>query len=57
MALKTDEIKKMSKKEREKRLKELKFELIKSYVEGSDTKTSKTRDIKKMIAQIITLNK
>lgn len=57
MALKTDEIKKMSEKDRKKKLEELKFELIKSQVEGSGAQTSKTREIRKMIAQILTLNK
>ncbi len=57
MAFKTNEIKKMTKQEREKKLKELEFELIKSRVEGSKTGNQKTRGVKKMIAQLLTLNK
>lgn len=57
MALKSREIKRMGKKELEEKLKELKLELVKSRVEGSSTSSSKTREIKKMIAQILTFNK
>lgn len=55
--MKTKEIRKMSKEEKEKKLKELKLELVKSYVSASKTGGSKTKEIKKAIARIITLNK
>jgi len=55
--LKTKDIQKMSKGEREKKIKELKLELIKSKVSASKTGSSKTREIKKIIARILTLNK
>jgi ribosomal protein L29 len=51
--LKAKDIKKMSKEEKEKKLKELKMELIKA----SKTGGSKIREIKKIIARILTLNK
>lgn len=51
------ELKNMSEKEREDKLKELKMELIKSKVAGAKTGSSKIKEIKKMIARILTLNK
>ena len=51
------ELKNMSEKERENKLKELKMELIKSKVAGAKTGSSKIKEIKKMIARILTLNK
>ena len=51
------ELKSMSEKERENKLKELKMELIKSKVAGAKTGSSKIKEIKKMIARILTLNK
>ncbi len=55
--MKTKDIQKMSKEERRKKLKELELELIKSRVNVSKTGSSKIRNIKKNIAQILTLNK
>ena len=55
--LKTKEISNMSKGDREKKLKELKFELIKSKVSASKTGSSKIKEIKKIIARILTFNK
>jgi len=55
--LKTKDIQRMSKEEREKKIKELKLELIKSKVSASKTGSSKIREIKKIIARILTLNK
>ena len=55
--LKAKEIRNMSKGDREKKLKELKMELIKSKTAAAKTSGSKTRQIKKMIARILTLNK
>ena len=54
--LKFKDIKKMSKEEREGKLKELKLELVKSRINASKNKGSRTRDIKKIIARILTLN-
>ena len=52
--MKIKDIEKMSKQEREKKLKELKFELVKSK---TAQKGSKSKEIKKIIARILTLNK
>ena len=56
-SLKTKDIENMSKQDREKKLKELKLELIKSKVGASKTGSSKIKEIKKIIARILTLNK
>ncbi len=53
---KKEDFKKMSKSDRDKKMKELKLELVKSKVSGSKTGTSKVKQIKKMIARILTLN-
>lgn len=53
--MKFAEIKKMSKEEREKKMKELKLELIKSKVSSSKNGTSKIKEIKKIIARMKTL--
>jgi len=55
--LKSKDIQKMSKEEKEKKLKELKLELVKSRVNVSKTGSSKVKEIKKMVARILTLNK
>ena len=55
--MKFKEIQKLSKGDREKKLKELKMELIKSKTAAAKTGGSKTRQIKKMIARMLTLNK
>ena len=55
MALKSNEIKKMNREERNRRLKELKIELIKSKANPSK-KGPKIKEIKKTIAKILTLN-
>ncbi len=54
--MKIKDIKNMSKEDREKKLKELRIELIKSKANASKG-SSKTRQIKKNIARIFTLNK
>ena len=51
--LKAKEIKNMSNEEKLKRLKELKLELIKS--KSANSKSIKTKQIKKIIARILTL--
>ncbi len=54
--LKVKDILKMNSADREKKLKELKLELVKSKVSATKTGNSKARDIRKMIARIITIN-
>ena len=56
MAIKIKDLKRMNKEERERKLQELKMELIKSGV-ASQKSNSKVKEIKKMIARILTLNK
>jgi len=55
--IKAKDIQRMSKGEREKKIKELKLELIKSKVSASKAGSSKIKEIKKIIARILTLNK
>jgi len=55
--LKNKDIENMSKEDREKKLKELELELIKSKVAATKTGSSKIKEIKKIIARIHTLNK
>ena len=57
MALKIKDIENMSKEDREKKLKELELELMKSKVGASKTGSSKIKEVKKIIARILTLNK
>ena len=54
--MKFKEIAKMEEKEREKKLKDLKMELIKSQIDSTKKGNSKAKEIKKMIAQILTFN-
>lgn len=54
--LKMKEIRNMSKGDREKKMKELKMELIKSRSGNSKT-GNKTKEIKRIIARILTLNR
>lgn len=53
--LKSKELKKMNKGERERKLKELRIELVKSKANPSK-KGPKIKEIKKIIARIISLN-
>lgn len=53
---KTSELKNLSEEDKEKKLKDLKLELLKSRTKNSKTST-KTQQIKKTIAKILTLNK
>jgi ribosomal protein L29 len=55
--MKKNEIKEMSKEKRNERLKELKVELVKSKISAAKTGNSKARQIRKIIARIITINK
>jgi len=54
--LKFRDIEKMNKNEREKKLEELKLEMIKAKVSASKSGNSKVKGIKKIIARILTLN-
>ena len=54
--LKFNEIKKMNKDELGKKMKELKFELVKSKAGVSKTGSSKSKEIRKIIARINTFN-
>lgn len=54
--MKFKEIKNIQKEERENKIKELKMELIKAKSTSSKTPNSKAKDIKKIIARILTLN-
>jgi ribosomal protein L29 len=55
--LKTKDIRNMSKTDREKKLKELRLELVKSRSSATKTGSSRAKDIKKIIARILTFNK
>lgn len=54
--MKFKDIKKMSKDERTKKMGELKFELVKAKASAAKSGTSKAKEIKKIIARILTLN-
>ena len=56
-SLKFKEIAKMDEKEREAKMKEWKMELIKSKAGASKAGSSKIKNIKKMIAKMLTLTK
>lgn len=53
--MKASEIKKIGKKERESRIRELKMELVKSKIKAQKGRNAK--EIRRMIARILTLNK
>ena len=55
--MKFKEIEKLSKEDREKKLKELKLELLKSGANVTKSGSAKIKEIKKMIARILTLDK
>jgi ribosomal protein L29 len=54
--MKAKEIKNMNKAEMEKKFKELKFELVKAKSNASKTGSKKTKEIRKIMARIITFN-
>lgn len=54
--MKKDELKKMTVAEREKKIKELKIELIKAGANAAKGGSSKSKQIRKVIAKIHTLN-
>ncbi len=55
--LKASDIKKMTKDERNKKMEELRMELLKARVNASKTGNSKVKEIKRLMARIITINK
>ena len=55
--IKNADIKKMSKEDRESRLRELRMELIKKHVQANKAGKVKTKEIKKAIARILTIEK
>ncbi len=55
--MKFKEVKKLSKADKEKKLKELRLELVKSKATATKTGSAKTKEIKKIIARILTSNK
>ncbi len=54
--MKNKEILKLNKEDREKKLKELRMELVKSKTGGAKKGSSKIKEIKKAIARILTIN-
>jgi len=54
--MKYKQLKDLTKQDREKKLKELKMQLVKEKVNASNTGGSKAGQIKKIIARINTLN-
>lgn len=54
--MKYKEITKMNKEDREKKIKELKVELIRSRTKSSKTGNTNTKQIKKTIAKMLTFN-
>ena len=55
--LKSKEIRIMGKQEREKKLKELQIELVKSKGNSAQSGSNKIKEIKRTIARITTINK
>ena len=55
--IKTKELQHMGKEERDKKLEELKMELIKARINASKTGNSKVREIKRLIARLLTLDR
>ncbi|HKZ34207.1 MAG TPA: 50S ribosomal protein L29 [Candidatus Nanoarchaeia archaeon] len=55
--IKAKDIRKMSKEERKKKLEELGIELVKARVNASKTGSSKVREIKRLIARLLTIDK
>ena len=57
VTLKSKAIKNMTKEDRERKIKELKIELVRSQVNASKSGASKTKEIKKILARLLTFNK
>jgi ribosomal protein L29 len=54
--LKMKDIQKMNKDERMKKIKEMNFELVKARANATKSGNSKAKEIKKIIARILTFN-
>ena len=55
--LKAKEISKMSEKEINEKIKDLKFELIKNQIDSGKGRKLKTKEIRKTIARLLTFNR
>ena len=55
--IKAKDLRIMNKQERMKKLEELKLELIKAKVASSKAGGSKTKEIKRLVARLLTINK
>ncbi|MBU2615860.1 MAG: 50S ribosomal protein L29 [Nanoarchaeota archaeon] len=55
--MKTKTLREMSNIDQEKKIKELKLELIKSKINASKTGSLKTKEIKRTIAKLLTISK
>ena len=55
--IKNKDVKKMSKEDRESKLEELRMTLIKKHVQANKAGKVKTKEIKKAIARILTIEK
>lgn len=55
--IKARDIRKMSKEERSKKFEELRMELVKARVSASKTGNSKVKEIKRLIARLLTIEK
>ena len=54
--LKASDLRKMTLDERKKKLDELRIEIVRARVDASKTGNSKVRQIKRLIARILTVN-
>lgn len=54
--IKFKELEKMNMNDRNKKMEEMKFELVKARTSAAKSGTSKAKEIKKIIARILTLN-
>ena len=55
--LKSKDIINLSQEDRDKKIKELKLELVKAKISASKAGTSKVKEVKRAIAKILTFNK
>ncbi|MDP3986901.1 MAG: 50S ribosomal protein L29 [Nanoarchaeota archaeon] len=54
--MKIKKLREMSKKEQEEKIKELKFELVKSKINASKTGSMRAREIRRNIARLLTIS-
>jgi ribosomal protein L29 len=54
--LKANDVRKMSNDERKKKIEEMKFELVKAKANAAKSGSSKAKNVKKIIARILTIN-